>query len=364
MSKTTKHAGIYRIKNTENGKCYIGQTSNLAARWRTHLHRLRAQKHDNPHLQAAWAFYGEAAFAYEIIKMCSVADLDTEEVAAIAMVAPDQLYNITPGGGHSTRGTKFSRQRRIDHSRQRGGKPFFAVKLRTGEITRYEFTTEAAEDDKGFRARTIAQALQGQIKTHNGYSFHHDHDEAKRVALDPDSWRPKDPRSRQIIGTSLSTGEVRHYKCIGDVRADGFSRASVSRCLRGQSMFQHKGFAWKYADGKEHQPMPVDWRLSIAVGHAGGRPIEGTSTVSGEVVRFRSLKDAADHFQCHSSAIHHALSKPGRQSARHTWRYISVAEFNADKKSGGTEAPPPSNKQHEMPLEVVIGVKHQQQHYP
>ncbi len=355
MAKT---AGIYRIRNTQNGKVYIGQTANLSARWRTHIHRLRALNHDNPHLQAAWTFYGEKAFVYEIIKACGEDDLNQEEMREIAAVAPDMIYNIFPGGGQTNKGRKFSKQRRLDHSRARGGKAFFAVNLRTGEITPYEYTTHAEESDKGFRATTIAACLRGQIKTHNGHSFHHDYGEAQRVAADPESWIPQNPLSREITGTCIATGETRHYKRIGDVRPDGFNRASVSRCLRGQNMFQHNGWSWKYADGQPHQPMAEDWRRSISQSHAGGKPVEGTSAVTGEVVVFKSLSDAASHFDCHSSAIHHALRKPGRQSARHTWRYITVEDFNAHKRSGSTEVLPlhAIMNRSDMPLSVIIGV--------
>lgn len=46
--------GIYRIRNTSNGKVYIGQSVNIEQRWRQHLYELRRDSHHSPHLQYAY----------------------------------------------------------------------------------------------------------------------------------------------------------------------------------------------------------------------------------------------------------------------------------------------------------------------
>lgn len=64
-------SGIYVITNIADscGTVYVGsttQTFNL--RWNAHTSLLRRGKHHNPHFQAAWNMYGEAAFKFSIIE--------------------------------------------------------------------------------------------------------------------------------------------------------------------------------------------------------------------------------------------------------------------------------------------------------
>ena len=66
-------AGIYGIKNTFNGKWYVGSTCGnagrgLEQRLKEHIHFLRCGKHCNRHLQAAWNKYGEEVFAYFVLE--------------------------------------------------------------------------------------------------------------------------------------------------------------------------------------------------------------------------------------------------------------------------------------------------------
>lgn len=61
-------SGIYRIRNTVNGRSYTGQAVDFYDRWRKHRRDLNKGSHHSPHLQHAWVRYGETAFAFEIIE--------------------------------------------------------------------------------------------------------------------------------------------------------------------------------------------------------------------------------------------------------------------------------------------------------
>jgi len=47
----TNYPGIYALVNLENGKCYVGKTSNLRKRISQHLSQLKAGKHQNRAMQ-------------------------------------------------------------------------------------------------------------------------------------------------------------------------------------------------------------------------------------------------------------------------------------------------------------------------
>lgn len=107
--------GIYVIKNTVNGKRYVGQSKNLTARWKAHLWCLRNDYHaENLHLRRAWKKYGAQAFVFVIIQRTK--KLLTQErywVKTLNTLHPNG-YNICwPGHWpigkvHPTKGRKWT----------------------------------------------------------------------------------------------------------------------------------------------------------------------------------------------------------------------------------------------------------------
>jgi group I intron endonuclease len=67
--------GIYSIKNVKNNNCYFGSSKNIEKRWKTHLNKLKNNKHHNIHLQRAWNKYGENNFIFEIVEECDEKNL-------------------------------------------------------------------------------------------------------------------------------------------------------------------------------------------------------------------------------------------------------------------------------------------------
>lgn len=70
---TKVQTGVYAIRNTINGKVYIGSTTKtFKTRWQEHRNQLRGNRHYNSYLQHAWNKYGEENFEFEIIQQCYV----------------------------------------------------------------------------------------------------------------------------------------------------------------------------------------------------------------------------------------------------------------------------------------------------
>ena len=88
---------IYRVTNTVNGHCYIGQTkTKLSLRWSKH--KGDARNGAGWVLSAALRKYGVPVFVLDVLQECdSKNTLNTAEVAWIARLAPE--YNSTAGGG-------------------------------------------------------------------------------------------------------------------------------------------------------------------------------------------------------------------------------------------------------------------------
>lgn len=103
--------GIYAIRNTVNGKVYIGSSVSLEKRVKEHKRKLTNSIHENDRLQKAFNKYGESAFVFEVIER--VADrpkiLEREQYWIDAHQSADRNigYNIYPIAG-SPSGSKPS----------------------------------------------------------------------------------------------------------------------------------------------------------------------------------------------------------------------------------------------------------------
>lgn len=89
--------GIYKITNTTNGKCYIGQSKDIEARWAKHLSVYKSSS--DWELYRAFKKYGISAFKFEIIEECSIEALNEREIYWIAQYDSfNNGYNMTLGG--------------------------------------------------------------------------------------------------------------------------------------------------------------------------------------------------------------------------------------------------------------------------
>lgn len=71
MATTRKEngaAGVYRIRNKQDGKVYVGSALVLAGRWHIHRQHLRNAKHCNKALLADWQYLGEANFEFTVLE--------------------------------------------------------------------------------------------------------------------------------------------------------------------------------------------------------------------------------------------------------------------------------------------------------
>ena len=92
--------GIYKITNKINGKCYIGESVDIEARWKMHQTRYnRENKEYYKILYAAFRKYGIENFSFEIIEECEPSMLFLRETYWISYYDSQKKgYNKTPGG--------------------------------------------------------------------------------------------------------------------------------------------------------------------------------------------------------------------------------------------------------------------------
>lgn len=72
--------GIYKITNIENQMCYVGQSVDLASRWKQHIKRgIGAEAPTRNKLYPAMLSFGVENFTFEIIEECDKSQLDEKE---------------------------------------------------------------------------------------------------------------------------------------------------------------------------------------------------------------------------------------------------------------------------------------------
>lgn len=80
--------GIYQIRCRNNGKLYVGSSTQIYVRWSQHRKSLKSGKHSSPYLQNAWSKYGGDAFEFSILEECDRAELMAREQHYIDALGP------------------------------------------------------------------------------------------------------------------------------------------------------------------------------------------------------------------------------------------------------------------------------------
>lgn len=122
-----KESGVYRILCIENGNMYIGSSSDLYTREKSHFSQLRRGAHHCEHLQRAFNKYGSDKFRWEILEYCPV-DSTEKYLCEKEQTHIDKYWNdgivYNPNRRAETAGRKASDEtreklRRIQNSPER-----------------------------------------------------------------------------------------------------------------------------------------------------------------------------------------------------------------------------------------------------
>jgi group I intron endonuclease len=127
FASVNHRSGIYRIINIETGKFYLGSSKHIDRRFYLHKWSLRRGDHHSITLQRAWNLHGADKFAFEVMRLCAVADLKSIEqvmLDELQSFRSDIGYNISSKATHPA-GVKYSEERRLRASESRKGKPIF-----------------------------------------------------------------------------------------------------------------------------------------------------------------------------------------------------------------------------------------------
>lgn len=91
------NTGIYCIEHIASGKRYVGSAVDFSQRWYIHKSHLRRNVHHSVYLQRAWNKYGEDAFEFKKLLICSAENRLMYEQRYIDGLNPE--YNLAKVAG-------------------------------------------------------------------------------------------------------------------------------------------------------------------------------------------------------------------------------------------------------------------------
>lgn len=223
--------GIYKIQNIENNKIYIGQSVDIAQRWREHRSDVLVNR-NNSILHQAMKKYGESNFSYEIIEECQKDALDEREIYWIQYfnsMAPNG-YNQT-SGGYSGQGEIFR-------------KPVLQYDLKGKFIQEFESASEAARQLNVFQSNLTA-ACRGESSQCGGFQWKYK-DSDKKISIIPNrNGKIVYQYNKQMILITIFTSAVDAEK------HTGIKAGNIRQCCNGRSKTAG-GFIWRYRKEDEN----------------------------------------------------------------------------------------------------------------
>jgi len=84
-------AGVFQIKNQENGMILIDASTNIMAKWNRHKTELRFGSHRNHKLQADWNQFGEEKFKASIISKVKTKEAEMYDLRTDVAIMFEQV---------------------------------------------------------------------------------------------------------------------------------------------------------------------------------------------------------------------------------------------------------------------------------
>jgi len=102
-----KPAGVYQVKNTLNGRMFLGSSLNLEGPLNRHKFMLKIGSHTNKSLQNDWNELGADNFVFEILEEVNVVDSPNfnlnDELTLLEMIWLEKLNPVENGYNLNTR---------------------------------------------------------------------------------------------------------------------------------------------------------------------------------------------------------------------------------------------------------------------
>ncbi|PTA67538.1 NUMOD3 domain-containing DNA-binding protein [Deinococcus arcticus] len=262
--------GIYEIRNTVNGKYYIGRAECFRMRFNQHRYKLGHGRHHRLYLRRAWTKYGEEAFEFVAVAECDLEAAIQLETARLQS-GDERPYNVSRFSGGGDLVSQHPEREQILARRSEG------ARRRMASLTLQE------------RVR-----LYGRAGEQNGM-YGRRHTEASRRQMS------------ETIRRMVKRG-VEHPSF-------GLKRSATTRAklfkIASARLGQKNPFY-----GKSHSQATKD---KLAAGRCGSQPTNVRAVVA-DGLQYRSVKDAARHLGIPSALVIYRIKSP-----KYAYSYAATA---------------------------------------
>ena len=202
---------VYKHTNKENGKCYIGITSqDVRVRWN------RGWGYQYcPHFWRAIQKYGWDGFSHEIL----YDGLTQEEAEAWEVKLIAEYHSADPEGGYN-----------VSLGGNTIGKHSEETRKKLGDCRRGRKHTEVSK-------RKMSES-------HSGKTLSAEHIQKLKTA----QFGSKHHRAKAVCQISMSGDLIARYDCVAEAqRQTGIPNQNIVKCCQGRRAYAG-GFLWKYAE--------------------------------------------------------------------------------------------------------------------
>lgn len=220
--------GVYKITNTQNGHCYIGQSVDIKRRWRNHRKHFGDTKDTaTSHYPIYRAFkkYGEDNFKFEIIEIVHDKSKLTER----------ELY------WYNAFNPRYNTLDPRDPVKTTHARPVLQIDIATGNVLKRFGSTREAERESNLA--NVVKACRGHSRTCGGYLWcYEDEFSEEKTKLRPH-------RLAKAVNQYTLNGELmREFGSIA--QAEKLTGIQMRGGVTGAKKTVG-GYIWRYADGSD-----------------------------------------------------------------------------------------------------------------
>lgn len=320
--------GIYGIRNIINGKLYVGQSSNIESRWKTHQYDLNHNRHHNKHLQAAWNSYGEDAFLFFVIEECHVKDLNGYEMFWIDYYQSRYLgYNLDLGGegirGYKHTEEELSKMRQVQKPRR-----VARFDLNMNYIDSWESASMASKA-LGYMSTSGVKRCCEHDKYKKAYGFRWAYeDEWADGLLDYDYYLSENKNTpRKVSQYDKHMNLVKHYESIYQAcKENGYKQRSIINVLDPSIHKKAYGYVWRETDLYTEQQYNEDVLWDYSKKHFSNlTPVKQYDLDWNYIATYPSINEAIRMNPTVSKNISICFKKPHCTCGGFHWKKVTVA---------------------------------------
>lgn len=319
---------IYVHTNIVNGKKYIGQTKaeDLTRRW-TGGNGYR----ETPHFNRAIKKYGWSGFTHEIIETgLTKEEADKKEIFYIALYKttdPKYGYNICYGGHHGNAMSAEAKERLHQMFSGCNSPVAKAVDI-YGTDGKY-ITTKATVGEAAQYVGTTISSMSGHCSkrtgTLKGYICHyHDETKAKQMLTPEEIYKYREQRGhcKPVTQYSLKGEKISEYKSIREAAlATGTLHTEITACIKDVNRLSANRYMWRQGVESPDKIDACKYQVTERAKDIKSKAVLKTDKATGNIVRYASLKEAAEAEKVTSTTIMRWAKKKARANGLYEWTY-------------------------------------------